>query len=469
MKKNTSSILVMALVALVFGFASCNKLSTQTVSTTTTGGSPVTPDSVVLKPGIIVIDSTQWLLSSSAAQISQGVYSYTGNNLPAFVANDIIIGMTGEGYLRKVISVSNQSGQVTLGTIPAKLEDVFQQGNINFAAGISNTFDLGNSVLFQDGVASVKTIGGSISIFPNWNFNMQFQNGTMTGFSALCQNGTLNANVQMSVAASGAENINSSVVLNPVSNRTIIWLGQLPIVVTTYLSYVANVSGNVTSLSNGTPAFSTTDNFTVGDMYSSGTWQGVYNFSHTAAMTNSIPPLSGYNLSCSIAPQMVQKIYGVVCPTATFSLNTLESTTDGFTEQQLFNVSANILGYGIPDNSQTWNTDTVSIQATATNMTIAKVSGDGQVGSAFEYLGAPLVVRVTDNSGVGQAGVSVYFTVVSGGGSVSLYSVLTNSGGYAQTNWLLGDPAVSAQKVQAVGRTSTGAQISGSPIIFTAL
>ena len=469
MKKNISSIFVMALVAVVFAFASCNKLSTQTVSTTTTGTQPITPDSVVLKPGVIVIDSTQWLLSSSAAQIGQGIYTYFGNNLPTFIANDIIVGMTGEGYLRKVTAVSSQAGQVTLTTTPAKLEDVFQQGNINFAAGISNTFDLGNSVLFQDGIASVKTTGGSINIFPNWNFNMQFQNGAMTGFSAVCQNGTLNANVQMTVAASAADNINSSVVLNPISNRTIVWLGQLPIVVTTYLSYVANVTGNVTALSNGTPSFTTTDNFTIGDVYSAGAWQGVYNFSHSASLTNSIPPLAGFNLSCSIAPQMVQKIYGVVCPTATFSLNTLENTNDGYTEQQTFSVSGSVLGYGISDNSQTWNTDTVGMQATATNLTIAKTSGDGQFGPAYEYLGAPLVVRVTDNSGVGQAGVTVYFTVTSGGGSVSLASAVTSAGGYAQTNWLIGDPSVSSQKVQVVGRTSTGAQISGSPLTFTAL
>ncbi len=469
MKKNISSIFVVALAAVVFAFASCNKLSTQTVATTTTTTQPTTPDSVVLKPGVIVIDSTQWLLASTASQISQGTYTYFGNNLPAFIPNDIIVGMTGEGYLRKVTSVTSQAGQVTLTTTPAKLEDVFQQANINFAAGISNTFDLGNSVLFQDGVASVKATGGSINIFPNWNFNMQFQNGTMTGFSALCQNGTLNANVQMSVAASSAENINSSVVLNPISNRTIVWIGQLPIVVTTYLSYVANVSGNVTALTNGTPSFTTSDNYTLGDVYSAGGWQGVYNFSHTASLTNSIPPLAGFNLSCSIAPQMVQKIYGVVCPTATFSLNTLENTTDGYTEQQIFNVSANVLGYSIPDNSQTWNTDTVGMQATATNLTLTKTSGDGQHGAAFEYLGAPLVVQVTDNTGVGQAGVTVYFTVTSGGGSVSLASVLTNANGYAQTNWLIGDPSVSSQKVQVVARTSAGAQVNGSPLTFTAL
>ena len=459
----------MALVAVVFAFASCNKLSKQTVYNTNGQQPPVTPDSVVLKSGVIVIDSTQWLLASTASQISQGTYTYFGNNLPNFIVNDIIVGMTGEGYLRKVTSVASQAGQVTLGTIPAKLEDVFLQANINFGTALSNTYDISNTTLFQDGIASVKTTSGTISINPNWNFNMQFQNGGMTEFSAICQNGTLNANVQMNVSSSSAENVNSSVVLNPVPSRTIIWIGQLPIVVTTYLSYVANVTGNVTSLTNGTAAFNTSDNFTIGDVYSEGAWLGTYNFSHTAALTNSVPPLAGFNLSCSIAPQMVQKIYGVVCPTATFSMNTLESTTDGFTEQQSFNVSGNILGYGIPDNNLTWNTDTVSLQATTTNLKLVKTSGDGQVGAPFEYLGAPLVVQVTDNSGVGQAGITVYFTVTSGGGTVSHYSVSTNASGFAQTNWLLGDPATSAQKVQVVGRTATGSQISGSPVTFTAL
>ncbi len=478
MKKNLSSIFMLALVAMLGIFASCNKLSKQTVFNNNNNQPPITPDSVILKPGVIVIDSTQWLLASSAAQIGQGEYTYFGNNLPAFIVNDIIIGITGEGYLRKVTSVVSQSGQVTLSTIPAKLEDVFQQANINFTTDASNlmrktgggyTYNISNTSLLQDGVASISLTSGSISINPNWNFNMQFQNGSLTGFSAICQNGTMNANVQMNVASTGAENVNATTTLNPVSGRTIVWIGQLPIVVTTYLSFAASATGNVTAAANGTPSFTTSDNYTVGDVFNSGSWQGSYSFSHTAAMTGGLPSVAGFSLACSIAPQMTLKIYGVACPSTSFSLTTFENVVDGFTEQQSISTSGSILGYGVPDDSRSWTTDTTYFVAMSNSYKLLKTSGDGQHGAAYEYLGAPLVVQVTDNSGVAQAGVSVTFSVTSGDGLLSHYTTTTNAGGYAQTNWQLGNPAAKAQIVQVVAHTAAGAVISGSPLTFTAL
>ncbi len=476
MKRNISSIFVVALVSALSIFASCNKLSKKTFFNNNPVNVPMTPDSVVLKSGIIVIDSTQLTLISTADQISNGDYVYTGSKFPAFIVNDIIIGITGEGYLRKVTSVVTQSGQVTVRTIQAKLEDVFHQANINFSTGVSRLmrktdegyqYDFSNISLLQDGVASVSLTSGSIFINPNWNFNMQFANGSMTGFSAICQNGALNANVQMNVTSTGAELVNASKTLNPVSGHTIIWIGELPIVVTTELSFAATVSGNVTSATNGTPSFTTSDHFTIGDVYSSGAWQGLYDFAHTSTVTSGIPA-GGFNLSCNIAPQMTQKIYGVVCPSAALSLNTLANSATGFTEQQSVNVSGNILGYGIPDDSRNWTTDTTYFQAVTSNFLAVMTSGDGQNGAAFQYLSAPLKIQVTDLGGIGQANMPVTFTVTSGGGLLSHYTVLTNAGGFAQTNWQIGDPGTSAQTVQAVARTTTGAVISGSPITFTA-
>ena len=191
------------MVAVLSVFASCNKLSKATVSGVTL---PVAPDSVTLKARVIVIDSTQLVLVSTVAQLSQGIYAYTSNNgFPGFIANDIIIGITGDGYLRKVTSVMTQLNQVVLNTTQAKLEDVFQQANINFSTGAFNGYQytMSSTSLFQDATASVTVASGSISITPNWNFNMHFQNGTMTGFSAICQNGTLNSTMQLNVTSSG--------------------------------------------------------------------------------------------------------------------------------------------------------------------------------------------------------------------------------------------------------------------------
>ena len=472
MKKNIS-IFVLALAAILSVFASCNKLSTATAPGVTL---PVTPDSVTLKSRVIVIDSTKLILVSTTAQLTQGIYAYTSNTgFPGFITNDIIIGISGDGYLRKVTSVMVQGSQVVLNTIQAKLEDVFQQANINFSTTDFNgyQYNINNVSLFQDASASAIITSGNISISPNWNFNMQFLNGTMTGFSAICQNGTLSATTQMNVTSSASDNISATSTLNAVSGRTIIWIGQLPIVVTTDLSFVANVSGSVTGSVNRTLSYTNNDTYTLGDVYS-GSWQNQYNFTHNSTLTASASATS-LNVSYSIVPQMSVKIYGVVCPGTSIALNTFEAGnvssgnwdfSAGFTQQPSFSVSGTILGYAIPDNTNTHNTDTVNYIAP---YKIIKVSGDGQLGTAYQYLSQPLVVQVVDNNGNAVANVPVYFSVTFGGGVLSNYTVLTNSSGYAQTSWQIGNPATSSQNVQAIVKMANGSQITGSPVSFIAL
>ena len=483
MKKNIFSIFSLGLVATLSIFASCNKLSKQTAFNNNSGFPPVvTPDSVVLKAGIIVIDSTRLTLVSTSDQLAGGTYVYNSSTgFPSFISDDIIIGITGEGYLRKVTSVSTIAGQVTLSTTPAKLEDVFMQANLNFTTDVSNMmrkteggyqYNMTNVPLFQDANASVVVTSGTISSMPNWNFNMQFVNGAMSGFSAICNNGTLYANAQIAVTSSGADNISGSATLNPVSGRNIVWIGGLPIVITTSMAFNATVSGNVAGAVSHALSFTTNDTYTLGDTYASGAWSNQYSYAHSSTMTDNA--LTGYNLSCSIAPQMTVKIYGVVCPSASNTLSTVETSsgssfTGGFTARQMFSVSGNILGYSVPDDNFSRHTDTTAYTTTSTaGGTFIKVSGDGQIGAAYEYLAAPLVVRVVDNFGVAQAGITVDFTV-SGGGNLSYYTVTTNSDGYAQTNWQIGNPtAANPQSVQAVAHTSGGVQI-GSTLTFIAL
>ena len=476
MKKNIFSILSLGLITVLSLVSSCNKFSNKTNYNNNPGFPPVTtPDSVVLKPGVIVIDSTRLTLVSTSDQLAGGTYVYNSSTgFPSFIANDIIVGMTGEGYLRKVTSVVSQSGTVTLTTTQAKLEDVFMQANLNFTTSspmMLQSDHVDNFNLVQDGTATA-TLGYTVTGNAAWNFNMAFVNGAMTGFSSICSNPSMGANVNVNLVSSGADNISASKLVNQYNNRNIIWIGQLPIVVTTYLSNVATVTGNVGGSVNHTFSFTTNDSYTIGDTYVGGAWDNQYSYAHTSTLMDSAA--AGYNLSFSFAPQMLVKIYGVACPSTSNSLNTVESTSGGsfsggYTSQQMFNISGNILGYGIPDNSFTRNTDTVSYHViNTTGSSFLKISGDGQIGTAYQYLAMPLVVQVVDNSGMGQAGVTVDFTVTSGGGNLSLYSVTTDANGYAQTNWQLGNPATSSQNVQAVAHTSGGVQI-GSALNFIAL
>jgi hypothetical protein len=91
---------------------------------------------------------------------------------------------------------------------------------------------------------------------------------------------------------------------------------------------------------------------------------------------------------------------------------------------------------------------------------ITVVSGANQTATAGSPLPAPIVVRVTDAFNNPKAGVTVEFGVVTGGGTVSAASAMTNAQGQASVSWTLG-PTVGTQTMTAV--------VAGvAPLIITA-
>lgn len=73
--------------------------------------------------------------------------------------------------------------------------------------------------------------------------------------------------------------------------------------------------------------------------------------------------------------------------------------------------------------------------------TITKVSGDNQSGTVGTTLSNPLVVQVKDSAGNPLSGVTVNFAVVSGGGTVSPTTAVTNTNGQTSTTLTLGTTA----------------------------
>jgi adhesin/invasin len=95
--------------------------------------------------------------------------------------------------------------------------------------------------------------------------------------------------------------------------------------------------------------------------------------------------------------------------------------------------------------------------------TLAISAGNNQTATAGTVVPVAPAVLVTDVNGNGVTGVSVTFTVTSGGGSVTGGSQTTNASGVATVgSWRLGGPAGS----NALSATSSG--LAGSPATFSA-
>lgn len=98
----------------------------------------------------------------------------------------------------------------------------------------------------------------------------------------------------------------------------------------------------------------------------------------------------------------------------------------------------------------------------ATPASLVLVSGSGQTGTVAQTLGAPLVVKVSDSSGNGLAGVQVTFSVTAGGGTLSSTAAATNTSGSASTTLTLGsNPGANTV-------TATTATLPGAAVTFTA-
>jgi hypothetical protein len=93
---------------------------------------------------------------------------------------------------------------------------------------------------------------------------------------------------------------------------------------------------------------------------------------------------------------------------------------------------------------------------------MAAKDGDGQTATVSSPLAQPLRVTVFDASDNPVAGVTVQWSVVAGGGSVSAPSVATGTDGVAAVTFTLGAAAGPNQAQAAVSG------LAGSPVVFTA-
>ena len=118
----------------------------------------------------------------------------------------------------------------------------------------------------------------------------------------------------------------------------------------------------------------------------------------------------------------------------------------------------------------------VIFTATATTAPPAKVfvaAGNAQSGTVATVLPTDLVVQVTDAADNPKSGVAVTFAVLSGGGSLSSGTAITNASGNATVKWTLGTTAgaqsvlASVTGVTPVTITATG--VAGAPDALTIL
>jgi hypothetical protein len=460
---------------------SCNKTSKSSYM-------PVN-EPAMAKANVVVVDSAAYTLASTALDLSAGTYIYTYNQTLAglrhngdFLPNTILVGTTGNGYLRKVVSVSNDDNKIVVKTVAAKLEDVFQQADFSIANDISI---LNLDFLAQSGLSyniaplyvadgtSILANRATFAAVAKWNYNFSYKAGVLSQFSSATDNATVLNDLVLSIRSTNSTTVNkvdSSLIS---SSNKIVQVGKIPLLVRTetYLRY--SINGTIGAGTDNTVVSFSRDTFSAAKQYNSGSWMATNNARSVGTVTASVNGDYGSTaLDINAGLKQVVMICGI--PTASISMplkHAITSNANGadkdlsITQTFAPEISdmAYVYGYTPKEQVARFQSATNSVSAP---YGIQKVAGDNQSGAAGRYLAQPLTVRVVDNAGVGQKNVTVYFRVVSGGGNLAAGTITTDNSGIAQASWQLG--AGVPQRVEVTVRKADGSNITGAPVYFTA-
>ena len=465
---------------------------------------PVAETKPVLKDNVKIIDATNLELDLTQTQLDAGVYQFTATGtIPTIASGDVIIGEQGEGFLRKVTSSIVNGNTITLQTTQGSMTDVFKEGGFDFNLDMTDmqnrtsssgfSYTIPSSPIYQEGALSIILNNGQVDFNPNWFFDFDFDETGINSFEISAKNATLNGDFTAQITAAQSVTLldrSSSILPNARPYKKIYtkWVSALipvgpilvpvtvPITVVMELDLVLDYSASISAAITRQAKFTSNNTFNLGVKYANGQWNDINSFSPTnnftllqrtgnatATINLALTPKVSFKLGGAIGPYaqvgLMEELSGAV---ASPSLD-WDFKADVWLKSKAGVNDVSILGFNLQGYNKTWETEKLSY---LTPYKIEKVSGDSQTGNFGQPLTAPIKVRVIDKLDRIQSNVPVYFTIVEGGGSVQTASILTDTNGFAQTQWTLG--ASGLQRLNVSAKKADGTAILNAPLSFSA-
>lgn len=448
---------------------------------------PVVKTDSTLNEHVFIVDSTKLILTSDTLALNQGHLEYrVVGTAPVINVNDILVGPTVGGYIRKVSSISQQQDKITIESTQGTMEDVFNNASFHVNTnmeGLENArlmsgfqFDVSGKVIYKDGPLSLTLDKGVIDVDGDWNFGFSFKKARLDTFEMSNKNMIFNGQLDLTVDATQAITVaERSSVLGRIAKSNIFFVNGVPVVLYTEVELRCVFSATIGATVKRKLQMDVSSTSNIGVKYINSQWQNI--FDHTASSTLTASDRSGNvnaEVKMAIVPYISFRLYRILGPYASVGLRELikgkvaSPSLDwdfyaGAWIQTILGVRAQILGRSLFDFNKEWNTDTLNYQ---TPYKIERTSGDNQTGQANQFLDQPLRVRVLDKKDASQSNVPVYFTVTAGGGAVETPSMMTDADGYAQTRWKIGTQNV-IQTVEAKVKKADGSTV-GEPVDFAA-
>lgn len=483
--RHNLSIINFLIVVLSLFLTHCKKNDQAPDNSTPT---PITKTDSTINKNVRIIDSTKLILTSDTIMLNQGHLEYTIiNTVPAINVNDIIVGATHGGYIKRVSSINQQQNKLVIESSQGTMEDVFNNANFNFKTNMDSLkqarimtgyqFDVSGKTLYSDGSSSIILQKGIINIDGNWNFGFSFKNAHLDSFELSNKSASFDGQFDVNVTSSKALNVSDEVTLGRIAKYNTYFAGEVPVVVYTEVELKGIVSASVGSTIKTTLQVTTNNKADIGLRYKNSQWVPTLSNLSTSTLTvGDKSASSNVTIKLAIVPYVSFRLYRILGPYASSGLNEIIQDNRavlpsldwdfyaGAWIQTKVGVRANIIGKSLLDFQKEWNTDTLFYR---TPDKIEKTSGDIQTGQIGQFLSQPIKVRVLDKNGKGEAEVPVYFKVTAGGGTVESSSLMTDKDGYAQTRWKLGSQNV-IQTLEATTKKVDGSLINGAPLEFAA-
>ena len=461
----------------------------------------------------VVIDTTVYHLISDSLQLAQGIYIYIVNQPKMKTKDiitdlDIIIGMTSEGYLRRVTEMVQNNDTLSLQTEFADMEDLFQSGEFSFENDLGNTipdstkqgrmevlylakgvtFNIADDGGFQYGFSDVELYNngpvnlsiteGHVKFEPNFIFDFMYQNYTVKKLAFYTEDALLETNIDVALTVSqSVQLIDYEKLLGSYKKVKVYWAGWVPIVIVAKIDLKAISTLNLGASFSATTGYTNTNTLDIGCIYEKGTWEKVFDLD----IDHNIHPLElegmvSLEQDIRLVPEVTFKLYAVAGPyfnTAlyeNFTGNIVSPSLDWDAKLDIgltSNIGADITIFGKTLSS--YNKEIPGFEYPIWIMpdTLIMVSGNNQTAEINQQLPEAIKVKVIDNYGNTFSYVPVHFEITEGGGSLSEDDVMTDANGFAQTYWVMGDEPGENKLVAKVVKAD-GTIIPGSPLEFTA-
>lgn len=467
-------------------------------------GSDITPTTpVVLSRPVVNLDSTAAVLQSSAKQMAQGTFVYGSGGGLVVNAGDVIVGSSGDGYLRIVRSVVHSGTMLQLETDPAALTDVISDGDLQmvFTAGVTGTslrelsraeesmlpgvtiengkIQFNNVTLIGDSARGLSIRDGSIAFTPAGALNVSIHHLAITHFKASVS-GSLTVDADLVLGSTGAFTKSDSIAFYTTKGRFVGYVGGLPVYVSvvTVFSFIPSIAldGQATVQTG----FTASAGVIVGAEYQNNQWASLTGPNGSVLVKPLTIAVGGKVVgTLGLKAQSQIYLYGVPGPylwakpflEADASVDLLHDSFSSICKAAInagFGMKVKVLDLSLVDFVEDRDFLNLPISIcdhsgplTSTGV-LSVVAGTNQNAAVGARLVAPLVVETVSLLGGPVAGVPVTFATPDGG-SFQPSTAVTNAIGRASATWTLG-PTPGLQIA-----TATASGYNGSPSAVSAL